>query len=178
MIIANQKRKENIAEYILYMFQVEDIIRAYSFDINLIENNVINQFDQPYHVKREIREWYSCLIYEMKYNNLRIKGHIPGLRSLIDDLDLFHKRLLQDPDDWQYRQLYLKARPGIEKLRERSGSPIINEIEVCFNGLYGLLILRLKKKTINPETVQSFGLISDMMALLSSKYLDHEKKKA
>ena len=28
MIIAEQKRKENIAEYLLYMYQVEDLIRT------------------------------------------------------------------------------------------------------------------------------------------------------
>ena len=33
MIIASQKKKENIAEYLLYMWQIEDIIRAYGLDI-------------------------------------------------------------------------------------------------------------------------------------------------
>ena len=28
MIIAQKKRKENIAEYLLYMWQIEDLIRA------------------------------------------------------------------------------------------------------------------------------------------------------
>lgn len=28
MITASQKRKENIAEYLLYMWQIEDLIRA------------------------------------------------------------------------------------------------------------------------------------------------------
>ena len=34
MIIARQKRKENIAEYLLYMWQVEDLIRANKFDMD------------------------------------------------------------------------------------------------------------------------------------------------
>ena len=29
MIIARQKKQENIAEYLLYMWQIEDIIRAF-----------------------------------------------------------------------------------------------------------------------------------------------------
>lgn len=37
MIIASRKRKENIAEYILYMWQIEDIIRANSCDIEQIK---------------------------------------------------------------------------------------------------------------------------------------------
>ena len=37
MIIAQQKRHENMAEYLLYLWQVEDIIRACKLDLNVIE---------------------------------------------------------------------------------------------------------------------------------------------
>ena len=43
MYIASQKRQQNIAEYLLYMWQVEDIIRAYHFDIDLIKENIIDR---------------------------------------------------------------------------------------------------------------------------------------
>jgi len=36
MFITQQKKKENIAKYILYMWQIEDVIRAYNFDIESI----------------------------------------------------------------------------------------------------------------------------------------------
>ena len=45
MIIASQKRKENIAEYLLYMWQIEDLIRANGLDINKIISNVIDRYD-------------------------------------------------------------------------------------------------------------------------------------
>jgi len=53
MIIAQEKKKTNLAEYILYMWQVEDIIRAYQFDITKIEENIIKQFQQPAEVHDE-----------------------------------------------------------------------------------------------------------------------------
>ena len=62
MIIAKQKRKENIAEYLLYMWQVEDLIRANHFDIDSIRRTVISQYDQPDEVKEEIARWYEELI--------------------------------------------------------------------------------------------------------------------
>ena len=34
MFVASQKRKENIAEYLLYMWQIEDLIRANNLDID------------------------------------------------------------------------------------------------------------------------------------------------
>ena len=44
MIIASQKRKENIAEYLLYMWQIEDMIRANGLDLGKIRTNVIDRF--------------------------------------------------------------------------------------------------------------------------------------
>ena len=54
MIVARQKRKENIAEYLLYMWQVEDLIRANRFDMDAIRKSVIAHYDQPDSVKEEI----------------------------------------------------------------------------------------------------------------------------
>lgn len=44
MLIAQKRRKENIVEYLLYMWQIEDLIRANQFDINLIDERVIAQY--------------------------------------------------------------------------------------------------------------------------------------
>ena len=55
MIIAQKKKKENIAEYILYMWQVEDLIRAYKFSIDEIEQNVISRFEQTPSVKKKLK---------------------------------------------------------------------------------------------------------------------------
>jgi len=175
MLIANQKRKENIAEYLLYMFQIEDLIRAYSFDIDLLEVNIISKFEQPYHVKRDMREWYVSLIGMMKDGRLLKKGHIPIVRSLITDLESFHIRLLHDEAESKYQAAYVKVQLSIDSLRAKSDGSNIGEIEVCLNGLYGLLMLRLTKKTISPETSAAFGLISDFIALLSAKFLQFEK---
>ncbi len=47
MLIAREKRKTNIAEYILYMWEIEDLIRANGFDIDKIDRNIIRRFVQP-----------------------------------------------------------------------------------------------------------------------------------
>ena len=60
MIIASQKRKENIAEYLLYMWQIEDIIRANNLDIDRIKTNVIDRYDISPSQKKEMTEWYEC----------------------------------------------------------------------------------------------------------------------
>jgi len=62
MIIASQKKKENIAEYLLYMWQIEDIIRAYGLDIDQIQKHIIDSYDLPEEQKKSMRDWYESLI--------------------------------------------------------------------------------------------------------------------
>ena len=40
MIIAKKKKNENIAEYILYMWQIEDLIRAYNLNIKGLDKGI------------------------------------------------------------------------------------------------------------------------------------------
>ena len=83
MIVAKQKRKENIAEYLLYMWQVEDLIRANQFDIDSIRRTVIAQYDQPDDVKEEIAGWYEELIEMMRSEGVKEKGHIQLNKNVI-----------------------------------------------------------------------------------------------
>ena len=48
------KKKRNIAEYLLYMWQVEDLIRANNFDMDSIRRTVVDRYDQPDDIKEEI----------------------------------------------------------------------------------------------------------------------------
>ena len=67
MITASAKKRENIAEYLLYMWQIEDIIRAYGLDIDKIEKNLVNHYaDLEEGKRREILDWYESLIDMMR----------------------------------------------------------------------------------------------------------------
>jgi len=170
MFISQEKKKSNIAEYLIYMFQVEDIIRSMNFNIEEIEKHVISRYQLSYNDKRDMREWYNALVNIMKDKKLQHKGHSPLLNSIMDELNDLHIRALSDPDDTMYHSLYQKAQPGITELRQKAGNTEKHEIEICLEGLYGLLLLRLTKKQINPETEKAFGMISKMLAHLSAKY--------
>ena len=44
MKIAQQLKEKNIAEYLIYMWQVEDLIRANKCDIDEIRRNIISRY--------------------------------------------------------------------------------------------------------------------------------------
>ena len=44
MFTAQKLRKENIAEYLLYMWQIEDLIRANGLEIENIKKNIVDRY--------------------------------------------------------------------------------------------------------------------------------------
>lgn len=170
MIIAKQKRKENIAEYLLYMWQVEDLIRANHFDIDSIRRTVISQYDQPDEVKAEIARWYEELIEMMRSEGVMEKGHIQLNKNVIITLTDLHLRLLKSPKEMIYGAAYYKTLPYIVQLRAKSGGEELPELETCFNAIYGFLLLRMQGKPVSPETQEAIKQISSFLALLAEKY--------
>lgn len=47
----------------------------------------------------------------------------------------------------------------------------MNEIETCLDALYGVMMLRLQKKEITPETGRAVTEISTFVGMLSDYYL-------
>ncbi|MCK4746410.1 MAG: DUF4924 family protein [Bacteroidales bacterium] len=175
MIIAEQKRKENIAEYLLYMYQVEDMIRANELDLESIEKTLISKFDVPYEVKRDMQEWYKSLITMMRDEKKEAAGHLNILENLSEQLHEMHHQILDQGIDTSYKETFGRAKANIEALRMRSGHGNENDIQVALNGLYGLLILKLKKTPVTDETMKAFDSIKELVAELSSRYMEGSK---
>jgi len=170
MLIARGKKTENIVEYLLYMWQIEDLIRAFKLDIELIQTHIIDGYDQPDEVKQEIREWYESLIEMMKLEDVVERGHIQLNKNVIIELTDLHNSLTGSPKESFYTMTYYKVLPLIVELRAKPGGTQYGEIETCLNTMYGLLMLRLQKKEITNETLAAANLISSFLRILSGKY--------
>lgn len=170
MIVARQKRKENIAEYLLYMWQVEDLIRANQFDMASIKRTVVDHYDQPEEVKEEIYRWYEELIEMMRSEGVMEKGHIQLNKNVIITLSDLHLRLLKSPKEMIYGAAYYKTLPYIVQLRAKSGGEELPELETCFSAVYGYLIMRMQGKQVSAETLEGIKQISSFLALLAGKY--------
>lgn len=170
MIIAREKKKENIAEYLLYMWQVEDLIRANGFDMEKIRRTVVDRYDQPEDVKAEIARWYEELIEMMRSEGVMEKGHIQINKNVIIALTDLHLRLLKSPKEMVYGAAYYKTLPYIVQLRSKSGGEDMPELETCFTAIYGYLMLKMQHKAITGETTEAIKQISSYLALLAGKY--------
>ena len=170
MFIAQELRKKNIAEYLLYMWQVEDTIRAFGCSLKRIRSEYVERFEYTDEQKEELSDWYGYLIRMMNQEGCREKGHLQINRTTMQTLIDLHEQLLQSSKYPFYNTAYYKVLPFIVELRNRGANREENEVETCFNSLYGVMMLRLQKKEITPNTAHAIKEISTFIGMLSDYY--------
>ena len=171
MFISQQLRNKSIAEYVLYMWQVEDLIRAYGCSLSRIKNEYVSQFsDYTDEQRSELVDWYGDLIRMINQEGKREKGHLQINQIVVQDVSDLHAQLLQSSKFPFYNAEYYKVLPFIVELRNR-GSKDVGEIETCLNALYGTMMLRLQKKPISPETAHAVKEITTFIGMLSDYYI-------
>lgn len=175
MYIAQELRKKNIAEYLLYMWQIEDLIRAYGCSLARINKEYISKFEYTDDQKEEMLDWYGNLIRMMNLEGKRESGHLQINAIIIQELNELHNNLLQSTKFPFYNAEYYKVLPFIVELRNK-GDKNINEIETCMNALYGTMMLRLQNKTISPDTEHAIKEISTFIGMLNDYYIKDKKE--
>lgn len=174
MFIAKELRKKSIAEYLLYMWQIEDIIRAMGCSLPLIRKAYISKFtDYTDEQKEDEIDWFGNLVRMMNEEGKRDQGHLNINDIVVRDLVDLHQRLLQSNKFPIYNAEYYKVLPFIVELRGK-GDKNISEIETCLDALYGIMMLRMQKKEISPETEHAIKEISTFIGMLSDYYLENE----
>ena len=175
MYISQKLQKENIAEYLLYMWQVEDLIRANGLDIDKLQESYLNRFKLEGKEADAQREWYENLIEMMRSEGVQEKGHLQINKSVITMLNDLHNELLKSLKHPYYSAAYYKALPYIVELRNRSNTRDECEIENCFDAMYGLMMLRLQGKPVSEDTKKAMEDISRFLAMLAEYYKKDKK---
>ncbi len=170
MFIAQELRKKNIAEYLLYMWQIEDTIRAFDCSLRRVRDEYVARFDYSDEQKEEETDWFGNLIRMMNQEGCREKGHLQINKVTMQMLTDLHNQLLQSTKFPFYNTAYYKVLPFIVELRNRGADKEENEIETCLNSLYGVMMLRLQKKDFSPDTLHAVKEISTFVGMLSDYY--------
>ncbi len=176
MFIAQELRKTNIAEYLLYMWQVEDTIRAFDCSLSRIRREYIDRFDYTDEQKEEEADWFGNLIRMMNSEGCRQRGHLQINKVTLQTLEELHGQLLASPKYPFYNAEYYKVLPYIVELRNRGANKEEHEIETCFNSLYGVMMLRLQKKEVTTNTQHAVKEISTLIGMLNDYYLKDKQE--
>ncbi len=170
MIVAQKLRKQNISAYIIYMFQVEDIIRAYGLDVDRICNEYLPRFQYTKEQIADERDWYAGLIRMMQEEGVQECGHVQVVKNTLMLMFDRHRELLADPKQPFYSAAYYKALPFIVELRSKGMNKEKNEIENCVDALYGATVLKMQGRELTDETKQALQPISHLLEMLSKLY--------
>ena len=152
------------------MWQVEDLIRAFNLNIDVINERIIAQYPVSESERKSLYDWYESLIEMMRLENVQTDGHIQLNKNIIIELDEFHMNLIRSVKEAGYTAKFYHVLPFISQLRNQQDNAKINDIEICFNFQYGIMLLRMKKTEITPETLQAQTEISKFMVLLAKNY--------
>lgn len=163
---ADSKRRNNISEYIIHMYQTEDLIRVYDFDMEKIEEYVIKHI--PLEDKSELKQWYSQIAENMKSEGIESQGHLKEVQGIAAELSALKDELLDTDED--FSKTYEEALPHITKSIELSQGQIKDEVQACLNGVYGLLLLRMNGKNVPDTLMESINAFGNVLSYLSYKY--------
>ena len=145
MLIALQKRKENIAEYILYLWQIEDLLRALQFSPEAIYSTLVARVEGADEQQKEnIFNWYMQIVELLCKEGKEEKGHLEHTLHLIADLHNLHLQLMKLPVGDHYRATYSRMAAEIPQLRTILDDSDISDTELAFRALYAAMLYRIK----------------------------------
>ena len=171
MFIAQQKKKENIAEYILYMWQLEDMLRACDFNAEVISSQLVAPLDLPEEKKEEATRWYAQLARQMKQAKVEQKGHTYEVAEVMNELFFLHTTAMTSLNNKEYEAHFKAAQPLLQELMQKQQGSA-NEVLAGLTFLDDIWMLRVKKQTTSAETKTAIPIISRWMANLSHLYAD------
>lgn len=174
MLIAKELRKKNIIEYLLYMWQIEDLMRAFNLNMDMVEEKIIKPYQLPEKETQTLFDWYESIIEMMRSENVQQSGHIQLNKNIIIQLDDFHKELMKSGKQPDYNAKFYHILPYLTTLRSQQTDKEISDIELCFNFLYGIIVLNMRKQPVTEETQKASEEVKKFMSLLNNNYFKHE----
>jgi len=144
-----KSKKDNIAEYILYLWQMEDYLRA---------------FPQNAEATEELHELNEMMHRE----GIMEGGHLALANNALNELIDLHAQLLDE--DAMYRAAVIRLQPSLNVLKAKTDRPTMSDIEACLVLLYQIMLLRLQKRPISPETASVQQQATKVLKFLSGAY--------
>jgi len=146
-------KKNNIAEYILYLWQIEDYLRA---------------FPQQAESNQELHDLYNMMHQE----NITDIGHLQLAKNALAELEELHDDILQQ--EATYRAAMIRLTPALNILKAKTNNPTMSDIEACLILLYQVMLLRLQNKDISSETADVQKQVTQVLQYLSRTYRDQK----
>lgn len=176
MYIAQKLRESNPAEYILYMWQVEDLLRAAECDMERLKGQYLSRFSLSGQQAKEMEDWYAHLCDMMRHEGITEKGHLRITKNMMQQLSELHHRALSSGKFPDYGAHYYQALPSLREVEGKGMELEEGDVEAALNLLYGVMMLRLQKKDISEGTASAATQASLWLRDLARLLLQDKKE--
>ena len=146
-----RSKKDNIAEYILWLWQMEDYLRA---------------VPEQAEATPELHELNEMMHRE----GIMERGHLQLAVNALAEMEDLHAQLLDE--EAFYRAAVIRLQPSLNLLKAKTDRPTMSDIEACLLLLYQIMLLRLQKREITPETADVQQRATQVLQFLSREYRD------
>lgn len=149
-----KNKKDNIAEYILYLWQLEDYLRA---------------FPEAAEQNEELANIYQM----MHADDVMDGGHIQLAQIALKELEMLSDDIIAQ--EATYKAAMLQLTPSLNLLKARTDRPTMTNIEACLVLLYQIMMLRLQGKPVSAETEEVQKQATSILQYLSKTYYMQDK---
>ncbi|EPR70988.1 DUF4924 family protein [Cyclobacterium qasimii] len=171
-INCRKKEKENIIEYVLYMYRMEDLLRAYQFEMEEINAYVLGHEKIGAKDKEETKAWLSDMANQMLEEGVQEKGHLQQTQELVGELAKIHWQLLKEEPE--YIAINRKTQTHLlQMISDTKENFPEHEIQVFINTLYGILLSKLNGKKIPIEIMDAATSFGDALACINHAYMSN-----
>ena len=144
-----KSKQDNIAEYILYLWQMEDYLRAFPEHANANED--------------------LCELNEMMHREgIMEQGHLQIAQTALQQMEELHLHLLDT--DAAYRAAAISMLPSLAQLKSKTDRPAMSDVEACLVLLYQIMLLHLQHRAISSETEHVQRQATRMLQHISRLY--------
>lgn len=165
-------QKQNVIEYILYMWQMEDLVRAFRGNYDLLNKQIILPQNLDLAIEKEMQKFYANLCQQLTQQNKLEQGHLNSLAELMAELNLLHQSLQSHLKDDKYIAALQKSKASLDGYREKSLAKDKGDLNIMLEALYGKLVLKLKGEKISTETDAVMTSFSKILGHLNKKYFE------
>lgn len=148
-----KNKSENIAEYILYLWQLEAYLRAFP-----------DKADSTPELK-EIADM-------MHAEGLMESGHLQLAKNALSQMEDLHDELLAT--EAPYRAVVLHIEPSLNLFKAKTDNPTMSDVEACLTLLYQVMMLRLQQKDISEATAVVVNDATQLLRFLSKTFYDNQ----
>lgn len=170
MKFVEELRKKNVIEYVLYMWQMEDLVRAFKGNYESLNKNVILPQNLAPETIAEMQLFYRSLCEQLTSQNKLEQGHLNILAELMAELNLLHQSLLTVIKDAKYIKALEENKSHIETYKDKSLAKDKGDVNILLEALYGKLVLKLKGEKISAETEMVMTEFSKILGHLNKRY--------